>query len=298
MPIAGGQVLQQPAGRQAVPAQPSPRLKRAIHASMLPGNSWKARFAVAAAAGFEGVAIDAVEAPTEADEIARAAADSRLTIGTVTCPATAQFPLSSADPEVVKKGVLALKTALTVASMWRAEDVIITPAVIDESTPPSAGWSRSQAVLGQQILPLAGGFRLHVAIKVPTEKFLLSSADCNRYIDELRSPWIKASLRVSEAFGAGVVGTPQDWIRTMARRLSGLRLDDRHLNRAAGTVERRNLGDGDVDWQAVRKAMSEAPYITWVTADLDPGDAAYIANLRVRIDKFLAGFRPGSGPGA
>ena len=75
-------------------------------------------------------------------------------------------------------------------------------------------------------------------------------------------------------------------------------MNDRHLDRAAGTAERRNLGDGDVDWQAVRKAMSEAPFLTWVTADLEGGDGAYISNVRIRVDKFLAGFKPGVGPGA
>lgn len=266
---------------------------------MLPsGASWTSRIAVAAAAGFDGLDVEAVQSPVEADEITQAAAQYKLTIESVVCTATARYPLSSSDPEIQAKGVAALKTALTAAAMWRAEEVVITPGVLDETTPPGAAWSRSQAVLRDQILPLAAGFKVHVAIEVPTDKFILSPADCNRYIDELRSPWIRAALRVCKVSGADVVGTPPEWIRLLARRLTGLRLDDRHLDRVAGTSERRNLGDGDVDWQAVRKAMNEAPFLTWVTADLDGGDGAYISNVRVRVDKFLAGFKPGIGPGA
>lgn len=295
MPLAGGQILRPTGGSLQQPLPQPPGIRRAVRTSMLPpGETWSSRFAVAAAAGFDGLDVDAVESPVEADEIARAAAEHKLTIESVICPATAKFPLSSPDPDVQARGIAALKTALTAAAMWRAETVVIIPAVVDESTPPSAAWSRSQAALRDQILPLAGGFRLHVAIEVPTERFILSAADCNRYIDEMRSPWIKASLRVCDAYGPGIVGTPQDWIRTLQRRLSDLRLSDRRVDRAAGTSERRNLGDGDVDWQAVRKAMNEAPYVTWVTADLDGGDTAYISNLRIRVDKFLAGFKPGA----
>ena len=42
------------------------------------------------------------------------------------------------------------------------------------------------------ILPLAGAFKIHVGLAVPTERFLLSAMECNRFIDGLRSPWAKA----------------------------------------------------------------------------------------------------------
>jgi hexulose-6-phosphate isomerase len=299
MPLAGGQILRPSSGSLQQPLPQAPGILRAVRTGMLPpGENWKSRLAVAKAAGFDGLEVDAIESPVEADEIARAAAEHHLTIQSVVCGATARYPLSSGDPSIQAKGVAALKTALTAAAMWRAQEVVVTPAVVDESTPPSVAWTRSQAVLADQILPLAGGFRIHVAIEVPTDKFILSPADCNRYIDELRSPWIRASLRVCDAFGAGIVGTPPDWIRTLQRRITSMHLSDRHVDRPAGTSEPRNLGDGDVDWQAVRKAMSEAPYLTWVTADLQGGNSAYISNVRIRVDKFLAGFKPGGGPGA
>jgi hexulose-6-phosphate isomerase len=296
MPLAADQILRPSSGGSS--SQPV-GMRRAIRTSMLPpADNWKSRLDSVSAAGFDGLAVDAMESPIEADELARAASERKLTIESVVCPSTVHYALSSADPDVQKKGVASLKTALTAAAMWRAHQVVITPAVVDESTPPSQAWSRSIVVLKDQILPLAGGFKLYVSIQVPTPKFILSPGDCNQYIDELRSPWARASLGVGDAFGPGIVGTPSEWIRTLGYRLAGLRLSDRHINKAAGTSERRNIGDGDVDWQAVRKAMSEAPYLTWVTADLDGGNGAYISNVRIRVDKFLAGFKPGGGPGA
>ena len=136
------------------------------------------------------------------------------------CPATWRYPLSSADPEVQAKGVAALKTALTAAAMWRAEDVVITPAVVDETTPPSAAWSRSQAVLRDQILPLAGGFKVHVAIEVPTEQVHPQPRGLQPLHRRAAIAVDPGSLRVCEASGAGIVGTPPEWIRTLARRLT------------------------------------------------------------------------------
>ena len=295
MPLASAQVLRRPEGSLSTPQAPqAARVSRAIRSSMLPpGATWKARVTAASDAGFDGLEMVAVESPAEAEEISRAVSEARLLIHSVFCPATIEFPLSSPDNEVVAKSVSALKTALTVASMWRAEEVLVVPAVVEAGGSATEAWTRSQAVLREQILPLAGGFKLHVGLAVPTDRFLVSPAECNRYIDTLRSPWVKASLSVGDA---AVAATPQEWIRALSRRLTRLRLNDRHVDRAHGTSAPRNLGDGDVDWQEVRKSLSDAPFLSWVTADLDPGDRAYLLNVRIRVDKFLAGFKPGASP--
>lgn len=296
LPLASAsQVLRriEPAPNTAQSAQPpAPRIGRALVSTMLPaGMSWKERFDLAHAVGFDGVEVAAVESPAERDEIMRAAEGAHLTIHAVVSAAPEQFALSSGDPEVVKKGVVALKTALTVASLWKAEEVLITPAVVDAATSYGDAWARSQTVIREQLLPLAAGFKVHVGLAVPGDRFLLSPLECARYIDELRSAWVKASIDVGQAV---VVGYPQDWIRTLGRRVTRLRLRDCHVDRAHGRFEWKNIGDGNIDWQQVRKSMSETPYVSWVTVDLEPGDRAYLANVLARMDKFLAGFRPAS----
>jgi sugar phosphate isomerase/epimerase len=49
----------------------------------------------------------------------------------------------------------------------------------------------------------------------------------------------------------------------------------------------RNLGDGDVDWPAVRAAFAEIGYAGSVIAELEPGDEAYLRDVSRRIDRLL-----------
>src|SRR4051794_38258493 len=92
-PFAGAQILRRPDANPVTQGPLKPmQIGRAVRWSMLPsGGSWKERLQAAAAAGFEGIEMTAVESPVEADEIARAAADARLTIHSVVCPATADL---------------------------------------------------------------------------------------------------------------------------------------------------------------------------------------------------------------
>ena len=48
-----------------------------------------------------------------------------------------------------------------------------------------------------------------------------------------------------------------------------------------------NLGDGAVDWHAVRQALIDIRYEGIVTAELAPGDEAYLGDLAERMDKLV-----------
>jgi sugar phosphate isomerase/epimerase len=50
-------------------------------------------------------------------------------------------------------------------------------------------------------------------------------------------------------------GYPQDWIRTLGKRISRLHLKDFRVDRESGKFEWKNIGEGDIDWQAVRAAL-------------------------------------------
>jgi len=50
-------------------------------------------------------------------------------------------------------------------------------------------------------------------------------------------------------------GYPQDWIRTLGKSIAKVHLKD--FKRKEDGYEWVNLGDGDVDWAAVREAFRE-----------------------------------------
>lgn len=87
-------------------------------------------------------------------------------------------------------------------------------------------------------------------------------------------------------------GYPQDWIRTLGGRIVRVHLKDFSLDRPNGRFAWKNLGEGDIDWPAVRQALEEIGYDGWMTTEISGGDAAYLRDVVARFDRFLAGQRP------
>jgi len=280
------------AARDVEARQVSPPLniKRAVLVSMLPKElSWQDRFALARAVGFEGVEMQTVTDQADAEAIAKASESTGLVIHSVMNSDHWRYPLSSPDPEVVRKSVAGMKTSLMNAALWKAGIVLLVPAVVDGKTTYSEAWSRSVAVIRDQLIPVATGLRVQIGIEEVWNKFLLSPLEFNRYVDEFQSPTIKAYFDVGNVV---FYGYPQDWIRTLGSRIARLHLKDFKVNRDAGTFEWKNLGEGDIDWVEVRKALAEAPNAAWLTTEISGGDRAYLTDVLRRVDRFLAGFRP------
>ena len=78
----------------------------------------------------------------------------------------------------------------------------------------------------------------------------------------------------------------------LGRRIVKVHLKDFQLDRPNGRFLWRNLGEGDIDWAAVRRALAEAGYAGFVTTEVAGGDASYLQNLARRVDRFLAGQHP------
>jgi len=271
-------------------------IKRAVLVSMLPKElPWKDRFALARAVGFDGIEMQTVTDQTEAEAIAKASESTGLVIHSVMNSDHWKYPLSSPDPEVVRKSVAGMKTSLMNAALWKAGIVLLVPAVVDAKTTYGDAWARSVPVIRDQLIPIASGFRVQIGIEEVWNKFLLSPLEFNRYIDEFQSPTVKAYFDVGNVV---FYGYPQDWIRTLGRRIARLHLKDFKLNRDKGTFEWKNLGEGDIDWIEVRKALAEAPNAAWLTTEIDGGDRAYLTDVLRRVDRFLAGFRPTDAPSA
>jgi len=85
---------------------------------------------------------------------------------------------------------------------------------------------------------------------------------------------------------------PQDWIRTLGPRIAKIHLKDFNFDRRNGKFAWKNLGEGDINWPEVRRALAEIKYNGYVTTELDAGDAAYLKDVSARVDRFLAGEKP------
>jgi L-ribulose-5-phosphate 3-epimerase len=272
------------------PAAAAGGMKKALYVSMLPKElGYRERFQMALDVGFEGIEIGTITDPKVAEEIKEAAAKTGLKIHSVMNAEHWKYPLSSADPEVVAKSVAGMETSLRNAKLWGADSVLLVPAVVNPETSYGDAWTRSQKVIKERLLPLAQELKVVIGMEEVWNKFLLSPLEMKRYVDEFASPYVMAYLDVGNML---FYGFPQDWIRTLGKRIHRVHLKDFRLDREKDTIEWKNLGEGDVNWPEVRKAFAEVGYAGWVTAELEGGDAAYLKDVAARIDRFLAGQKP------
>lgn len=270
-------------------------LKKALYISMLPKElGYVEKFRLAAETGFEGIEIGTIGDAAAAAEIREAAAAAKLTIHSVMNADHWRYPLSSADPEVVAKSVAGMETSFRNAKLWGADTVLLVPAVVNAETSYQDAWTRSQRVIRERILPMAKDVKVVVGIEEVWNKFLLSPLEMARYVDEFQSPWVKAYLDVGNML---FYGYPQDWIRTLGSRTVRVHVKDFQLDRPNSKYAWKNLGEGDVDWPAVRQALADVRYEGWVTAEISGGDAAYLKDVAARMDRIFAGQKPLVAPG-
>jgi hexulose-6-phosphate isomerase len=271
------------------PASSGRAPSQAVLISMLPPGSYPERFAVAKAAGFTGIEMQTLTDPAEVEAAREASAKTGVVIHSVMNMEHWRSPLSSADPEIVKKSVAGMEASLRNAKAWGAGVVLLVPAVVNPETSYKDAWTRSQQVIKERILPLAAELKVIVGIEEVWNRFLLSPLEMARYVDELDSPWAKAYMDVGNVV---LYGYPQDWIRTLGQRIVRVHLKDFKMDRGKGTFAWTNLGEGDIDWAAVRAAFAEIKYTGYMTTELVSGDAAYIADVSARVTRWLTTARP------
>jgi hexulose-6-phosphate isomerase len=272
------------------PAAAAGGIKKAVLLSMLPKElPYPERFKLALDVGFEGIEIGTISDPQEAEAIRAASVKTGLVIHSVMNSEHWRSPLSSADPAVVAKSVAGMETSLRNAKLWGAGVVLLVPAVVNPETGYQDAWTRSQKVIRERILPLAAELEVVIGIEEVWNKFLLSPLELNTYVDEFASPWVQAYVDVGNMV---FYGYPQDWIRTVGKRIARVHLKDFQLDRPNGKFFWKNLGEGDIDWPEVRKALADIGYQGWTTVEIQGGDAAYLKDVVARVDRFLAGQKP------
>jgi len=219
----------------------------AIQISSLPaGLSFLERFRIAADAGFSGVEMGAVQSLSEAALACKAAEQTGLRIHSVADATCRRYPLSSADPDVVRKGVDGIETALRNARLWGADAVSIVPAARRPDTSYRDTWHRSQSVIRERVLPVARDLGVVLAVEKIWDEFLVAPSELARYVDAFDSPWVKAAYDASNIV---FYARHQDWIRILGPRLVMVR-----------------IASGCTDLAEARRALEGIDYDGWVTA--------------------------------
>jgi L-ribulose-5-phosphate 3-epimerase len=183
-----------------------------------------------------------------------------------TCSPTAN------DPNVRKKIIDFTRKALHITKWLGTDAYLFVPGAVDVFFLPDAEviayddcYERASEGV-RQILPAAEKTRVTIAIENVWSKFLLSPLEMRDFIDGFDSQMVRAYFDVGNVL---LTGYPDQWIRILGRRIKRVHVKD--FKRSVGTVEGFvDLLEGDVDFEAVKKALNDVGYDGYVTAEVLP----------------------------
>src|SRR6201996_4313553 len=268
-------------------------IRMAVEYNMLPEKiSIMERFQLAKDCGFERIECPTTRDQGDAEKMKAASEKTGLPIPSVMNMDHWAYPFSSADPTVVEKSLDGARVSIRNAHLWGASTVLLVPAVVNPQTTYKEAYERSQVAI-RKLIPLAEELNVTLALEEVWNKFLLSPMEFARYIDEYNSPHIRAYFDVGNVV---LYGYPQDWIRTLGKRIVKLHIKDFSFRHQPGTDNSIAawvpLGEGDIDWTAVYEALHDIGDQGTATVELDPGDAPHLQGMRRRFGLILSGEMP------
>jgi L-ribulose-5-phosphate 3-epimerase len=230
-------------------------------------------------AGFEGVELIS---PNQLDrkEVLKARDETGLVIHGVSGARHWQDPLSDPDPKVVERGMAAIRQEFEDCQAYGGTTVLVVPAVVNKKVGYRDAYKRSHENI-RKLIPDAEKHGIKIAIEEVWNKFLLSPVEFARYIDEFESPWVGAYFDVGNVVEYGF---PEEWIRELGKRILKI-----HIKEYAKPKRfSYSLGDGkEIDWVAVRSALSEVGYGGWITAEVGLGNLDAMKDVVHRMDRLL-----------
>jgi len=279
------------ASAQQTPQAPAPDLSRRIKLSLKWGMiSGKAsvleKFQMLKRSGYDAVELDA-PSNLNLEEVNEAVRQTGIVVDGVVDSVHWSQPLSSPDAAVRAQGMTGLRTALRDCARVKGTTVLLVPAVVNAGMTYADAYKRSQDEI-RRVLEQAQELGVRIAIENVWNNFLLSPLEAVRYIDEFASDAIGWHFDIGNIVN---YGWPEQWIRILGKRI--LKLDVKEFSR-----KKRDdlglwkgfdceIGEGDIDWKAVRAALQEIGYSGYAAAEVGGGDEQRLKDVRERMDRVL-----------
>jgi len=184
---------------------------------------------------------------------------------------------------------LDLTGAIDNAKFYGASSVLVVAGRVDKNNSYDKVYAEQQKRL-RVALPYAEKQGIKLLIENVWNNFLLSPLEMARFLDELESPAIGAYFDVGNVVR---FGWPDQWIKILGKRIGKLDIKEYsrkiQMNEGLRKGFQVEIGEGDCDWPAVRKALNQIGYIDgWATAEVRGGDRKRLADIAERMDHVLA----------
>jgi len=187
--------------------------------------------------------------------------------------------LSSPDSATREQGREFLQRAIRDVNSFGGDSVLLVPGVVkgkDENH--DHVWQRSIIEI-RKVLPLASRLGVRVLIENVWNGFCESPDQMRDYLDEIDSPWVGSYFDIGNV---RKFGPSEDWIRSLGSRI--VKIDVKDWGKENDFCK---IGDGDVNWPEVRKALKEINFTGWSTAEVEGGGRDRLADIATRMDREL-----------
>lgn len=242
------------------------------------------KFKAVQEAGFDGIEMNAPGMNVE--ETRRAIAESGLPVDGTVCSSHWNVRHTDPDPAVRAKALEDLKTALRDTHAVGGHTTLLVVGH-GKDGPEDVIWPRSIENIAQAI-PLAAELGVAIAIENVWNQFLYdheggadqSAEKFVKYVDELNSPWVGMQFDIGNHWKYGDAG---QWIRALGKRV--IKLDIKGFSRKANQFTA--IGEGDIDWAGVRKALRDINFYGWCAAEVSGGGPEELRKIAAQMDRVL-----------
>ncbi len=267
---------------------PKRALKKAVNLGMSKaGATVLEKFQIIKEAGFHGVEVNRPDV-IEIGEILTAKAATGLEIAGVICTTHWGKPLNHPDEHVREQGLNGLKLALKEAGELGCGRVLLVPGVVKADMPYDDCWKYSVAAIKQAAI-WAQEANTKIAVENVWNQFLTSPMEAVRFLEEIDSPSVGWHLDIGNIV---TYGWPEQWVRILGTRILNLHIKEfsRKKRDAEGLWKgfQTELGEGDVNWAAVMKALDATGYNGYGIAEVPGGDVPRMQFLSQRMDQLFA----------
>lgn len=243
------------------------------------------RLTLAGEAGFDGVDFD--QAGEHTLEEARAAVqESGVFVHNAINHDHWKMRLTSPNPEERAQGVANLAHCLRLSHAAGGSGVlVVVGSGGDGEAAEIAARCRKEiqsllplaASLGQMILVENVWNRMFYDHDAPPEQGPQRFID---FVDSFNSPWVGMYYDLGNHWK---YGRPSEWIRAFGRRC--VKLDVKGFSRAENKFV--DIGEGDLPWKQVQKALADIGYHGWATAEVGGGDLVRLKVVREQMQRAL-----------
>lgn len=230
--------------------------------------------------GFEGIELGIASqgvlthntSQAECEEIVREAEKHGLEISGVASGESWTTSPTANDEDVRLKIIDFTQKALQITHWLGSDAYLFVPGAVEvfflpdaEVIPYDVCYQRASEAISQ-LVPVAEKLGVAIAVENVWNKFLLSPLEMREFIDNFNTSQVGVYFDVGNVL---LTGYPDQWIRILGSRIKRVHIKDfkRSVGNADGFVD---LLEGDVDFEAVKQALSEINYDGYVTAEMIP----------------------------